>query len=366
MKPLTSRTFASLLFLAFFVSASAYSPQEKISISDYISNATYVEVKKSDMMKMSSYTHNFAYVDDAEFESQDPSAYWLMNRMLQTSQSIESADDAWAWEMMVDESIREYHRRLGRKDGSDKLALLAVEELMGSYYAGNQWQMNCACGVMSWVAYYDTLSSYYRYIHYFKDCDLTPEQNKWIKGLLYLEYTEWFNMNKAMKELLLEYTVAAAGYSALPMQISCTHDKWASDRNKELEIERCIDDGFGWKPYSTQAEEVSVEKFDELVAFYKGINKKAIIKQYIASWGGAETTAKDYKEAKDRIGNSFDCAKISKIAERYALAISNWRDMREWIAETLPEEKRSSYRALTRQIHTRLYNELLELKQLWI
>ena len=45
-------------------------------------------------------------------------------------------------------------------------------------------------------------------------------------------------------------------------------------------------------------------------------------------------------------------------------ALVNWREVREQIALMLPKEKQKSYREITKQMHTRLYNNLVELKDI--
>jgi hypothetical protein len=46
----------------------------------------------------------------------------------------------------------------------------------------------------------------------------------------------------------------------------------------------------------------------------------------------------------------------------YETALAEWREVREEIISCQPKEKQRSYREVTKQIHTRLYNDLLELK----
>ena len=48
---------------------------------DYTANATAIELKKQDMLATADSVGHFWFSDDTEFQSQDPHAYWLMNRM---------------------------------------------------------------------------------------------------------------------------------------------------------------------------------------------------------------------------------------------------------------------------------------------
>ena len=105
--------------------------------SDYTANATAIEAKKYEMLSIADSVGNFWFSDDTEFQSQDPHAYWLMNRMMQMVQLIETADDDWAWMLAMNECIEEYNTRLGRKIGSVDAACNAVDELIDIYNAGN-------------------------------------------------------------------------------------------------------------------------------------------------------------------------------------------------------------------------------------
>lgn len=48
----------------------------------------------------------------------------------------------------------------------------------------------------------------------------------------------------------------------------------------------------------------------------------------------------------------------------YETALNNWREVREQIAQILPQEKQKSYSEITKQMHTRLYNDLADLKEI--
>ena len=49
--------------------------------SDYTANAAAIEEKKQEMLSIADSVGHFWFSDDTEFQSQDPHAYWLMNRM---------------------------------------------------------------------------------------------------------------------------------------------------------------------------------------------------------------------------------------------------------------------------------------------
>ena len=72
----------------------------------------------------------------------------------------------------------------------------------------------------------------------------------------------------------------------------------------------------------------------------------------------------DYEYAEWRVGSKYDFDKIAEMLRYYETALTNWREVREQIAHMLPKEKQKSYREITKQMHTRLYNDLVELKEI--
>lgn len=73
---------------------------------------------------------------------------------------------------------------------------------------------------------------------------------------------------------------------------------------------------------------------------------------------------KDYEYANWRIDGLFDFEKVAEMLSYYETALNNWREVREQIAQILPQEKQKSYREITKQMHTRLYNDLVDLKEI--
>ena len=71
---------------------------------------------------------------------------------------------------------------------------------------------------------------------------------------------------------------------------------------------------------------------------------------------------KDYDYARERIDGKFDFDKIAEMIRYYETALTNWREVREQITHMLPKEKQKSYREITKQMHTRLYKDLVDLK----
>ena len=75
-----------LLFASFCQTAVKGTGMEMSSMvdsvgRDYTANATAIEQKKKEMLAVADSVGHFWFYDDTEFQSQDPHAYWLMNRM---------------------------------------------------------------------------------------------------------------------------------------------------------------------------------------------------------------------------------------------------------------------------------------------
>ena len=327
--------------------------------SDYTANATAIEQKKQEMLAVADSVGNFWFSDDTEFQSQDPHAYWLMNRMMQMVQLVQTADDDWAWMLAMNESIEEYNSRLGRKIGSVDVACNAVDELIDIYNAGNQPELNTASYVESILMHYKATYAYYRLIEFIDDYKDDSDWDLQLRALYYREFKEWFDINNAANGIMYFYTYAAAGYSALSMDLNGTFEIWSRDRLAELEIERDIYWSFDWKPFESNAKTISPKKFDKTLSYFKTRTNETVIEEMVSDWA-----EKDYDFARERIDGRFDFDKIDEMLRYYETALTNWREVREQITHMLPKEKQKSYRDITKQMHTRLYNDLVELKEI--
>ena len=325
--------------------------------SDYTANATAIEQKKQEMLAVADSVGNFWFSDDTEFQSQDPHAYWLMNRMMQTVQLIKTADDGWAWMLVMNESIEEYNNRLGRKIGSVDAACNAIDELISIYNAGNQPELNTASYVESILMHYKTTYAYYRLIEFIDDYDENTDYDVQLRALYYREFKEWFDINNAVNGIMYFYTYAAAGYSALSMDLNGTFEIWSKGRLTELEIERDIYWSFDWKPFESDSKTISPKKFDKLLDYFKSRTNETVVNEMVADWA-----EKDYDYVRERINGRFDFDKIAEMLRYYETALNNWRKVREQIAQMFPKDKQKSYREITKQMHTRLYNDLYDLK----
>ena len=327
--------------------------------ADYTANAALIGQSKQEMLGVADSVGGFWFSDDVELQSQDPHAYWLMNRMMQMRQLVSTADDDWAWMLAMNESVKGYNARLGRKIGSVDAAVRAIHELIGLYGAGSQAEMNTASYVVSVLEHYSTVYTYYcliNSIHGFED------GNNWnlrMRALYYKEFKEWFALNDAVYRVMCDYTYAPARYSSLSLDLNGAFENWSKARFNELEIERDIFWTYNWTAYESDAEIVSPKEFDELLGYFKRRTMDDVVEEIVDDW-----VDKNYALARERIGYCFDFEVIAETLERYVVALDAWRAVREQIALMLPEEKRESYREISNQMHSRLYNELSALKEI--
>ena len=326
---------------------------------DYTANAAAIEEKKQEMLSIADSVGHFWFSDDTQFQSQDPHAYWLMNRMMQMVQLVKTADDGWAWMLAMNESVEEYNTRLGRKIGSVDAACNAIDELIDIYNAGNQPELNTASYVESILMHYRATYAYYCLLEFIDDYDENSDWDVQMRALYYREFKEWFDINNAVNGLMYFYTYAAAHYSALSMDLNGTFEIWSKARLAELEIERDIYSSYRWKPYESDSKTISSKKFDKLLGYFKSRTNETVVEEMVSDWA-----VKDYAFARERIDGMFDFDKVAEMLRYYETALTNWLQVREQIAQMLPKEKQKSYREITKQMHTRLYNDLVGLKEI--
>jgi hypothetical protein len=329
---------------------------------DYTANTTAIEQKKQEMLAGADRIGRFWFSDDKEFQSQDPHAYWLMNRMMQMMKEIVTADDCWAWMLAMNESVKEYNTRLGRKIGSVDAAADAIDELINIYNAGNQPELNTASYVESILMHYKAVYAYYRLIEFIDDYKDDSDRDLQLRALHYREFKEWFDINNAAKGIMHSYTYAAAGYSALPMSLNGTFMVWTKGRLAELKIERDIYRSSECAPFESSVSTISPKKFNKLIGYFKSRTKRDVIEEFFGDL--YKKRERDYEYAEWRVGGAYDFNKIAELLRYYETALTNWREVREQIALMLPKEKQKPYRAITKQMHTRLYNDLVDLKKL--
>ena len=338
---------------------AGYDVQSDTVYQNYFSKTEWFEHKKQEMLAVPDDKYEFWFSGDTELEELDPHAYWLMNRMMQMMLEIGTADDGWAWMLAMNESVEMYNARLGRKIGSPELAMAAIGDLIDKYGAGNQPEMNAATHVDMIIAHYKTVLSYQHMFIFIDDHDEKNDADIRLMELHYQEYSRWFDLNNAANGLMFFYSYAAARYSAMPMDVNVTFQSWSEERFNELELEQEIHWSYKSKPYKSPTSSVSVRKFNRLIGFFKSRTYETVYKEYMDFHEGMDD---EYFNAK--FEESYDFDKIAEMVRLYAVALGEWRMVRKQITMMLPDEEQYSYKQITHKMHTRFYNDLLDLKQL--
>ncbi len=289
----------------------------------------------------------FYFSDDEDFQSNDPNAYQLMNRMMQMLQYVETADDGWAWMLAMNDCISEYNKHIEHEEGSIQNATLAIENLIDTYYAGNQRKMNTASYVTSILESYRTIYAYYDMIGGFRVRDSA------LKDLCFSEYKAWFDMNNALNNIMIFFTYSNAGYSMAPMEMNHTSFSWYQKRHEELEIERSIYDSVNWKAFESKSAIVSPNEFNKFIQSFKNV---------VAPNPRSKPNDIDSQSDGEHDNEKSDNEKTAEMLSLYERALIEWRNIREQIAQLLPQQKQESYRQITKQMHTRFYNDLLSLR----
>lgn len=315
---------------------------------------TAIDSTREVMLATVDTTQLFWFSNDVEFQSADPHAYWLMNRMMHTVQNVRTAEDGIAWALALNENVQEYSRRIDRsilEEKAEDAAVRAIEDLVDIYAAGNQPELNTYTYVTSILEIYKTTNEYIRIMRFRHDEPLA--------GLLYKEYRAWFDLNNAASGIMSFHTYAAAGYSAMPMEINLTFAYWSEQRHKELLVEKDTFWKYHWEPFESDCRNVSQKRFLKLIRYFRSLTIDTIVKTNAKDWN-----LKKSEYAYARLDGNFDFDKISEMARLYEEAYCNWLTVREEIARLLPKEQGRSYREATKQMNTRLYTDLLELKNI--
>ncbi len=327
---------------------------------DFTARAAAFERRKQEMLEIADRTGSFVFSDDAELEALDSKAFGLMNRMMQMNLLTETADDAWAWVLAMNESIEAYNRRLRREIGSVDAAVLAIWELIDIYNSGSQPELNTASYVTAILASYKAGYEYWQLIDSIDDYDDENDEDIRLRNLCYREFCEWFDLHRAAAEILHCYTYAAARYSALPMDINGLFERWARARAQELDIEYKMCWSYERYPYKSDARRISPRKFDKLTACFKERTQQDMIEEIMLDEGD-----KDDGFAREWTEDRYDFDEIAETVCSYETALRNWRTVREQIARSLKDkEQQRAYRELTEQIHARFYSDLEELKDI--
>ena len=267
---------------------------------------------------------------------------------------MQTAEDGIAWALALNENIKEYSRRIDRRiyeEKAEDAAVRAIEDLIDIYAAGNQPELNTYSYVTSILKIYRTINEYIRIMRF--------RHKEPLARLLYEEYRAWFDLNNAASGIMSFHTYAAAGYSALPMDINLTFASWSETRRKELEIEGETFWTYHREPFKSRCKRVSSDRFMKLIRYFTNLTIDTIVRTHAKDW-----KLKRSEYAYERLDGCFDLDKISEMAHLYEEAYRNWQTAREEIAVYLPKDQGRSYREATKQMNARLYRDLLELKDI--
>lgn len=308
---------------------------------DYVPNLSIIKKKKEKILKMINNKGYFVFSDDIELQHKDPDAYWLMDCMMKMSEAVETSDDGLAWMLAMNECIKKYTHRAGYSIMSIDTVRKDIYQLLDDYCTGSTAQMSTVNYVDSKLTYYETIYNYF----YFME-SINTKQKDWdakLKTLYYREFQDWFNMTYATQYLKNNYTYEGVGTIYSILESHGVFIGWMNARLTELETERAIYNG---KIFKSDAKIVSCQKFDELIKYFESDKvKKDVL-----------STVPDYVDR-------FDFKKIKQKAHQYNTSLTDWRKTREQIALMFSDSQQQSYREITKQMHTRLYNDLLGLKE---
>ena len=93
--------------------------------------------------------------------------------------------------------------------------------------------------------------------------------------------------------------------------------------------------------------------------YFKSKTLENEIEEYLAEWDCFE-----YEYVKEKFENSMDFDKIKEMVHHYETALTNWREVRFQIEMMYENEQMESFDEITKQIHTRLYMDLVDLIEL--
>ena len=315
-----------------------------------------IDSTKKSMLAVSDTSYFFWFSNDVELRDADPHAYWLMNRMMQTVQNVQTAEDGIAWALALNENVMEYSSRIDRRiyeKRAEDAAVRAIEYLVIDIYAaGNQPELNTYAYVISILETYKVINEYIRTITIHMD---EPQ----LAASLYNEYREWFNINNAASGIMSFHTYAVAGYSAMPMEINMTFAYWSEQRLQELLVEKDTFWKYDWEPFKADCRNVSQKRFLKLIRYFDSLTIDTIVKTKAKDWD-----LKKSEYAYDRLDGCYDFDHITEMAHLYESAYCNWLTVREEIARHLPKEQGRAYQEATKQMNARLYKDLLELKKI--
>ena len=76
-------------------------PKQETLHKSFRDSKEQIEKKRKELAAVPDTLYNFVFTSDDVMKTADPHAYWLLNRMMQTVQEIRTAEDAYAWALMM-------------------------------------------------------------------------------------------------------------------------------------------------------------------------------------------------------------------------------------------------------------------------
>ena len=83
-------------------------PKQETLHKSFRDSKEQIEKKRKELAAVPDTLYNFVFTGDDVMKTADPHAYWLLNRMMQTVQEIRTAEDAYAWALMMRDCVRKY------------------------------------------------------------------------------------------------------------------------------------------------------------------------------------------------------------------------------------------------------------------
>ncbi len=235
-------------------------------------------------------------------------------------------------------------------DGSVVKRLEEVEALkrkLHHYGAGSQPELNSYSRLEYDEAYYSTALKYYNLVN--------DVQNIVLDNLYYAEFAAWDEIVDAQYVIMRDYTYQAAYHTAAPMEMNEELSYWTQARGGELDIERSILlDG---QPFASSARSVPLDSIKAFTDY--------IIRDYLGARSGEEEWQRLTMQIRE--GTFIDLPNRNpthKAALKWESSMKEWLKVRKRIAANIDPSQREAYRALTRKIYRRMYDQAIRLKKM--
>lgn len=273
------------------------------------------------------------YPDHAEefmASHQDSAAMRLANRFMRMWYLVNmngKANDKLQWAIAVNSALDTFRMAV---PGLPKDSILnEIHRVMGKFSSLTQSEMNFQCHIDAKVDYYRTIEAYRQWLQ------AVPSN---IKTLAEKEFEAWHDLNDARFALWEDVSYRREWYSMKPMEIEGYFKNLSMNRRAELEIEQDII--MQNKPYQQKGKTVTAKQWEQ--------------------WIKENSVPEDIDFLKEM--KNFDYIPCDSLVSVRVSALnstfSQWLEIRQRIAEALPEEQGKSYDNLTADMHSRLIGRL--------